>query len=196
MADLENITLTQAIVHELLEYEPETGALIWNWRARKWFKTDRSWNTWNTRYAGTPALASVNPVHGHLCGAIFNKSYEAHRVIWLYMTARWPDPEVDHDNQNPADNRWNNLREVTRQLNMKNQRLPRTNKTGYVGVTLRKTLTLGVRYRAYITVDGKERHLGYFGTKEEATAARMAASEKYGYSDRHGSTTLSADERG
>lgn len=35
------------------------------------------------------------------------------------------------------------------------------------------------RYRAYITVERKYKHLGAFGTVEEATAARKRAEEKY-----------------
>ena len=35
------------------------------------------------------------------------------------------------------------------------------------------------KYRAYIVVDGKQIHLGYFFTKEEASISYEIAKEKY-----------------
>lgn len=46
----------------------------------------------------------------------------AHRVIWLWVHRRWPKKGmvIDHINGDPADNRIENLREVTRSENSKN----------------------------------------------------------------------------
>jgi hypothetical protein len=56
-------------------------------------------------------------------------------LIWLYMTGEWPKGQVDHLNQNPADCRWSNLRDVPRKQNQQNERRPRKqNTTGYLGV--------------------------------------------------------------
>jgi hypothetical protein len=40
--------------------------------------------------------------------------YEAHHVIWLGMTGRWPDrDEIEYVNGNTSDNRWDNLAEAS-----------------------------------------------------------------------------------
>jgi HNH endonuclease len=102
--------LTQAVVHEFLNYEPHTGSLTWRQGDRRWFKSDRHWRIWNTKNAGKPAFIAKS--HGHLRGAIFGKVYFAHQVIWLWMTGSWPDPQVDHENGRRTDNQWVNLREA------------------------------------------------------------------------------------
>ena len=118
--------LTQEIVRELLDYNPGTGLLTWKHRHRRWFASNRAYKGWNTRYAGKPAFTAKKK-GGHLEGLIFYKSYLVHRVIWLWQTGRWPDPEVDHENQSPSDNRWENLQEATHQQNMHNKPMQRNN---------------------------------------------------------------------
>lgn len=44
-----------------------------------------------------------------------------HRAAWLLQTGAWPSHEVDHRNRQPADNRWDNLREATRGQNQQNR---------------------------------------------------------------------------
>lgn len=53
-----------------------------------------------------------------------------------------------------------------------------SNGTGYVGVS-KVELKSGTRYKANISVDGKNKHLGTFDTLEEAVAARQEAEELY-----------------
>lgn len=52
------------------------------------------------------------------------------------------------------------------------------NGTGHVGVS-KVELKSGTRYKANISVDGKNKHLGTFDTLEEAVAARQEAEELY-----------------
>lgn len=52
------------------------------------------------------------------------------------------------------------------------------NGTGIVGVT-QVELKSGTRYKANISVQGKNKHLGTFDTLEEAAAARKEAEELY-----------------
>lgn len=56
----------------------------------------------------------------------------------------------------------------------RNQRISRTNKTGYAGVQHR-----GNKFTAYIIVNGKHLHLGTFATIEEAAKVRRDAELKY-----------------
>ena len=178
-------SLTQAIVKELLKYDPASGALTWKHRSRKWFKSDHDWKSWNTRYAGKPALNT--PDHcGYLCGCLFHKTYRSHRIIWLWMAGTWPEPECDHLNRRRSDNRWSNLRQATVQENRRNAVLRHDNQSGFVGVHRQ---WLG-KYRAYIS--GK--HLGLFVTQGEAMAARAAANKQYGYSPGHGRARLLSNQ--
>lgn len=54
---------------------------------------------------------------GYLVFRLNYKQYYAHRYIWWMMTGEWPDV-VDHINEVKDDNRWCNLRSVTRQKNL------------------------------------------------------------------------------
>ena len=173
--------LTQEIVREFLHYDSRTGSLNWKWRDRKWFKTNRGFIQWNKRYVGEPAFISVH-TQGYLTGPILGKRYLAHRIIFLWMTGRWPDPEVDHEDQDPSNNRWKNLKEATSQQNNKNQSRRHDNKTGVTGVFETESA-----FVSYISVDSTRVYLGSFRTLDEAKLVRKAAEREYGYSVNHGS---------
>lgn len=86
---------------------------------------------------------------------------------------------VDHINGDKLDNRRENLRVVTAQKNQINRkRLNRNNSSGVRGVAFSETLG---KWRAQITFQKKNHHLGLFQTKDEAVSARRAAEmELYG----------------
>lgn len=44
-------------------------------------------------------------------------------MAWLLGTGAWPKHYIDHINGDPADNRLTNLRDVTHQVNMRNQKM-------------------------------------------------------------------------
>ncbi len=75
--------------------------------------------------------------------------------------------EVDHINGNKLDNRRKNLRIVSHNVNLHNIKVRKDSKTKTKGVTWIKRLK---KYRAYIQVNSKQYHLGYF--KSKVTAAR------------------------
>lgn len=71
---------------------------------------------------------------------------------------------VDHINGNKLDNRKSNLRIVPQSLNSRNLIQERANNnSGYKGVCKCRN-----KWRAYIVVNYKQKHLGCFETKEEA----------------------------
>lgn len=84
--------------------------------------------------------------------------------------------EIDHINGCPWDNRLCNLRFVTHAQNMQNEKLLRSNKTGYKGVFWSK---LEQKWKVYITVFGTVIHLGTFASYEDAVNARKEAEKKY-----------------
>lgn len=94
-----------------------------------------------------------------------------HRVI-LGLTDR--AVLCDHKNGDNMDCRRDNLRAVTPTINGRNKGLSKSNKSGFVGVSLRAK---SGKWRA--TIDRK--HLGTFQTAEEANKARLKAErEKWG----------------
>jgi hypothetical protein len=72
---------------------------------------------------------------------------------------------VDHRNGNHLDCRRQNLRVCTTAENTRNEPMLKTNTTGFRGVSFVKGRN---KYRAYITIEGRYKHLGYFDTPEEA----------------------------
>lgn len=85
---------------------------------------------------------------------------------------------IDHINGHALDNRKSNLRICNQQQNSFNSRMPRTNTSGYKGVSFRKDIQ---KYCAYIVKDRKQYRLGCFQTKEEAAQAyNLKALELFG----------------
>jgi len=99
-----------------------------------------------------------------------------HRVVANRMGV--PAGRVDHVDGNGLNNCRSNLRFATQSQNGMNRSKPRTNKSGYKGVS---ETTNSDRWRARIGVRGKEKHLGTFNTpKEAARAYDRAATELHG----------------
>ena len=117
---------------------------------------------------------------GYLQVCTKGKTYKVHRLVWLIEKGYWPS-ELDHINGIRTDNRIENLREVTRKENLRNQKTRCTNSSGVMGVGKE-----GGRWRARIRIDGRSIHLGYFERLEDAAKARKDADEKYGYHQNHG----------
>jgi hypothetical protein len=158
--------MTPEQLRSLLDYIPETGALVWRHRpnARK---------EWNNKYAGTIAgtLALTNRVQL----LVRNRLYLAHRLAWFHVHGVWPDGELDHINGNPWDNRIANLRLATRMQQLQNSRRRSDNTSGFKGVWWENRRKHWV---AEIMHDGRKHHLGAFLTAEDAHAARVEAARR------------------
>lgn len=99
--------MTQEELHQLLDYNPETGEFFWKVNSR-------------CIKSGSKA-GCVCKVHGYQHINIKNKRYKAHRLAWLYVHGKWPHPEIDHINRVKTDNRIANLREADRSMNNLNR---------------------------------------------------------------------------
>jgi len=161
---------TPAELRKLLCYKPKTGKLFWRQRAN--VRPE-----WNSRYAGREAF-TYSDTWGYKTGAIHDKPYRAHRVIWAMETGVWPVKDIDHINCHTSDNRMCNLREATESQNLRNRGAQRNNTSGFKGVSFDSRRSYWV---ANINVKKKRRYLGAFSTPEEAHAEYCkAAREMHG----------------
>lgn len=110
-------------------------------------------------------------------------SIKAHRLIFLLVLGFIPEGQVDHINHDRADNRWINLRVVSKPTNAKNLSKYVSNSSGVTGVCWHKKQQ---KWIARIMVNNKAIQLGSFESKEEAIAVRQAALVKYNFHENHG----------
>ena len=137
-------------VRELYDYNPTTGKLI-HTGANKHPKCK----------AGVVIEGSKGS-HGLSIG--FDKShYKYHRVVFMWLHGWLPDL-IDHIDRDPTNNRPDNLRPSDKKANALNS--DRSERR--LGYSYRKDRN---KWRAYEWVDGKQKHLGNFDTKEEAMEA-------------------------
>jgi len=153
--------LTQQRLKALLHYDEREGMFTWLVATN------------GRRFVGERA-GNLNP-NGYIQIKVDRVLYRAHRLAWLYMTGVWPPEEqIDHINGIRSDNRWCNMRNVSRAINNQNQRrAPKRNKsTGLLGVSQRNP---EAGYQARIRHQRKEKRLGTFPTAEMAHQAYLSA---------------------
>jgi len=147
---------------------------------------DESWGFFLRECKGGKYVAGWVNDQGYLMISIDGKEYRAHRLVFLYKTGKWPKGQVDHIDHNRLNNRWSNLRDANDSINRKNMSLYSNNKSGVCGVYWYKSKKL---WQAYITINYKRKHLGYFKDLDEAIDARKAAESNYGFHKNHGRMT-------
>lgn len=98
--------LTAEKLREILHYDPASGHF--------WARVSRS-----------PLKAGDLVGHirsdGYRAIKIHSKAYKAHRLAWLYIHGKWPSSIIDHINGIRADNRIENLRDVSYKENSMNE---------------------------------------------------------------------------
>jgi len=99
--------LTQAELHQYLNYDPQTGIFTWKVKLSDKINIGQKTGCKNNR--------------GYLLIKINKKLYRAHRLAWLYVYGYFPKFTIDHINRIKTDNRIENLRDVTIQENLKNK---------------------------------------------------------------------------
>lgn len=159
--------ISHAELRKLLHYNPDTG--IWTWLSPP---TGR-------HVVGKRADFHYDRGYARLRLVKVEKSYLqclSHRLAWFYMTGVWPPDEVDHKNNEPSDNRWNNLRLATRTQNVANATRPSHNTSGLKGVSRIKKHPR--RWRACITQNKKQTSLGWFDCPAAAYFAYVIAADK------------------
>lgn len=156
----EELKPTPEYLRSVLSYHPITGVLAWK-ITRKRCRAGEE--------AGSPDSK------GRMRMEINGRSYSVASVCWAIYRGQWPKHQLDHKNRVRTDNRIVNLREATNQQNS-------FNRQKHAGKQLAKGVSLHRgRYTSRITVSGKTKNLGSFGSEELAAAAyRTAAAELHG----------------
>ena len=168
-----NDTLSQPRLKEILEYQCETGDFIWKYRTSNRIKiNDIAGCKHTTKDGKTYILIRIDSV-----------LYSAHRLAWFYVYGNWPLNEIDHIDGNGTNNKLNNLREATREINSKNIRLRTDNKTGHSGINWREDLR---KWRVSISIGGKLKYYGCYKHKVDAVIARKMAEYENGFHLNHG----------
>jgi len=115
---------------------------------------------------------------GYLRTQINNKTYAIHRIIYCMNHGYFPENEIDHVNRIKADNRIENLREVSHSCNLRNSKTPNSNKTGIKGVHWVKCDQI---WRSTIGINSKTIFVGNFNFFVNAVKARIYAEKIFNF---------------
>lgn len=145
-------------LNKILDYNHVTGQLFWK-----------------VLFPGREAGTKLHNGSG-LKVALERLDFKAHRLCWILYYKRKPRKNmvIDHINGDPTDNRIRNLRQCTQKENSRNSNTPKNSTTGFKGVSKH-----GSGFRAYITVNRKQIHLGMHKTAEGAYAAYVKGAQKH-----------------
>lgn len=163
----------QDVLRSALSYEPVTGHLYW--------KANDAIPHTPARKPGSRALGYITE-RGYYRGGLLGRQVMAHRVVWKWHYGTEPD-EIDHVDGDKTNNRIENLRAATRQDNVRNTSIRKTNKSGVQGVYWHAAKRAWI---ASIRTAGRQVHLGKFATLDDAAACRKLAEREYGYHPNHG----------
>lgn len=157
--------LTQERLRSLLLYKRRTG--IWYWRTVK------------GRTKGKMSIAGcINKMNGYRYIGVDDKLYQSSRLAFLYVEGYLPEHDVDHKNRIRDDDRWRNLRPISRSCNLKNCKVHKDNISGVKGVSLNK---LTGKWEVKIRLAKKNNYLGLYEDFIEAIAVRFAAEQCAGW---------------
>ena len=155
--------ITQQRLHELFEYRD--GALIWKAKSGK-----------TAGRIKIGEIAGTIEKNGYIRITIEQKRYRMHQLVFLYHNGYLTKgKEIDHIDGNRTNNRFDNLREVTRQQNSFNRKYI-NNTSGIKGISW---CNQRKKWVVQIMVDGRNKNLGRYDTLEEAVAVAIAGREKY-----------------
>lgn len=159
------IMLTQERLKELLRYRKNIG--VWKWKKSR---------------SGCSNGLNAGGIHsdGYRYIRIDGKLFQSSRLAFLYVEGYLPENQVDHKNRIRDDDRWDNLRHVSAQCNIRNSGMLRNNKSGVKGIYWNKNRN---QWQTHISVGKKGKFLGLFNDFIEAAAHRYAAEQCLGYAN-------------
>jgi hypothetical protein len=112
---------------------------------------------------------------GYLISSVDGKRQKNHRIIFMMHHGYLPKI-IDHIDQNPANNKIENLRPVSYAQNSLNSGISVRNTSGFKNVDW---LASKKRWRVYLKLNGKRKLFGYFKDLELAGLVATEAKDKY-----------------
>ena len=154
--------LSLIALRALLHYDAETGQF-----------------TWLTSKGGVTIGSVAGNVNsnGYLVVGINGTKYRQHRLAWFYHHGVWPEGTVDHSDCNRANNKMDNLRDVSQAVNMQNQR--NASKASQSGVLGSYWSDRRQGFMASVTVNKKQKRRGPYRTLERAALAYVQLKHIY-----------------
>ena len=140
---------------------------LWMWR-EMWRKHKLNVPKWYE------VKGAINKSTGYRIVSINKKAYKYHRVVYFIHHQEWDihdkcqDNSIDHIDRDKLNNSIENLRVVTHSENQWNR--------GGKGYSFNKNAG---KYLARISVECKQKHLGYFVKEEDAHQAYLEAKKIY-----------------
>lgn len=169
-------------LHECFDYLPETGQLMWKKeRPLHHFKNTHGMRIHNSKWGGKEAgtILDFEGVGRRVIRLFTSVHYMTHRLVFVLCGE--PDPgdrQVDHIDWDALNNRRNNLRLATNQMN--NANVGRKTYLGRVRHLPKGVYPNGVgKWQAKIKVNYKTICLGTYRSTEEASAAYGRAAERH-----------------
>lgn len=157
--------LTYERLHEVLDYDLDTGFLVW-------IKP-------NSNRVKVGDIAGSKS-HGYINVTVDGKKYRAHRLAWFFVKGYFPENDIDHIDRVRYHNWIDNLREASLSCNMRNTGNPKNNTSKIKGVSWNKALN---KWSSQIKIYSKKKHLGYYKHFHNAVCARLAGEQACNWSN-------------
>ena len=154
--------ITQAEIRRLFYYNKKTGILRWKIKPSKHS---------NIKIGDEAGSIGSN---GYKRVQVNNKHYYVHIIIWIGMTGYKSENDIDHKDRNRINNKWNNLREISKQCNQRNCSIRKDNTSGIKGVSFCKRDN---KWLSRLAINKKQKTIGAFKDFDEAVCHRLAVEQ-------------------
>lgn len=151
--------VTQERLKELFDYQD--GNLVW--------KISRG------RVKAGRIAGHLNNHFDYYRVTVDKKVYFAHQLIFIFHNGYLPE-NIDHADNNPLNNKIENLRPATRSQNMFNAKIHKTNSSGVKNVSWNKA---DKKWVVMVRAFGSRKYLGSFDDLELADLVAMEARDKF-----------------
>jgi hypothetical protein len=152
---------------------------VWEYRDGQLYWLINAGRGPSVKYPGDIVATIPDPL-GYYYVTWRRKHYAVHRVVFL-LTHGYLSDCIDHIDNNPNNNRAENLREATRLQNQFNRRVNRRTKSGVKNVYPERG-----KWHVRFSINRKTKHFGVYQTLDEATAvAAKIRADLHGEFARH-----------